>query len=446
MGFASSFGLFVYDFALDVSKSITKPIPGNIIPISVDDIENNPLIFGIGKTKSEYVIATFNEDFTEVTITKNGANSDGLMKDFDMKNNVSPMRTKANTLISAKIEKGVVSIGDNAFRGCKNLADVMLPKGLKMIRNSSFNGCGALVDVNFVDTLETIDNYAFYGCNNLSTVELPASLKTIGKAAFAALVSTEEIKVDSSNKHFVSIDGVVYNTDMTNLVQYPSGKKDESYILPQTITHILPYAVSDNLYIKDVTFNEGLEKIDFNAFSSDASIKHLSFPSTLKHIGYQAFYGCVSVNDTIVIPKSVTMIDGGAFRGSGREYKVETGNLNYKILDKCLVTIDETKLVNYPALDTSVNYTVPESIKIIGEYAFGASGNLKEIVIQNKTTHIEKNAFEYMANLDSLTIPESVVNIGSSVLYQTFNVKIYGVVDSYAQSWANNNGYTFVAI
>mgnify|MGYP003305807199 CR=1 FL=1 len=56
-------------------------LDGTIPP---NEIDNNPHIYGIGKTKSEYVIAIFNEDYTSVTIRKNGVNSDGLMKDFKL--------------------------------------------------------------------------------------------------------------------------------------------------------------------------------------------------------------------------------------------------------------------------------------------------------------------------------------------------------------------------
>lgn len=52
-------------------------------------ITMNPSIFGIGKTKAEYVVAEFNDDFSEVTIRKNGQDSDGKTRDFNSKNSQS---------------------------------------------------------------------------------------------------------------------------------------------------------------------------------------------------------------------------------------------------------------------------------------------------------------------------------------------------------------------
>ena len=50
--------------------------------IPEEDIEESEYMYGIGKTKSEYVLAIFNEDYSTVRIVKNGSDSDGLMKDF----------------------------------------------------------------------------------------------------------------------------------------------------------------------------------------------------------------------------------------------------------------------------------------------------------------------------------------------------------------------------
>ena len=49
---------------------------------TAEQIDADGHLYAIGKTVPTYVVAKFNEDYTEVIITKNGEDSDGLIQDF----------------------------------------------------------------------------------------------------------------------------------------------------------------------------------------------------------------------------------------------------------------------------------------------------------------------------------------------------------------------------
>ena len=56
-------------------------------------------------------------------------------------------------------------------------------------------------------------------------------------------------------------------------------------------------------------------------------------------------------------------------------------------------------------------------------------------------------AFEICTALTSITIPNSVTSIGEDAFYGcTLLTTIYGYTGSYAETYANTNGYTFVAL
>ena len=65
---------------------------------------------------------------------------------------------------------------------------------------------------------------------------------------------------------------------------------------------------------KKVVVPEGITKIDFGCFmNSDA--KEVVFPSTLKEIGWRAFYGCENIKN-ITLPKGSESIGAECFKNA----------------------------------------------------------------------------------------------------------------------------------
>ena len=66
----------------------------------------------------------------------------------------------------------VKGIGDNAFRGCEKVKEVVLPEGLRSI-DQSFLQCSALERVNIPRSVYAISEFAFFDCDQV-TLEVPA--------------------------------------------------------------------------------------------------------------------------------------------------------------------------------------------------------------------------------------------------------------------------------
>ena len=81
--------------------------------------------------------------------------------------------------------EGLRSIGDAAFRDCRNLTSVTLPEGVKTIEYYAFQNCSELESVVMPESLTTIDEYAFDGCMNLISVTVAAEPCTITANTFS---------------------------------------------------------------------------------------------------------------------------------------------------------------------------------------------------------------------------------------------------------------------
>ena len=151
-------------------------------------------------------------------------------------------------------------------------------------------------------------------------------------------------------------------------------------------------------------------------------------------IGKQTFRESKLTN--IIIPDSVTTIETYAFECTTYLTSITIPNSVTNIVDGMFALCSSLK-----------NITIPDSVTSIGEDAFHSCTSIESITIPNGVTSISDYAFLGCSSLASITIADSVTNIGNSVFENCNSLTtIHGVTGSYAEEYANDNGYTFVAI
>ena len=141
-----------------------------------------------------------------------------------------------------------------------------------------------------------------------------------------------------------------------------------------------------------------------------------------------------------------------------------------KIGGETITTIPDSLFKNNMVNLSPVVVDIPDSITDFGT-AFRECSTLAYVIIGNGVTQIKANAFYNDFNLLRIDLPNTITSIGSNAFYncialkeiiipasvtsinaQAFascpkaNLTIKGTAGSYAETWANSNGYTFVAI
>ncbi len=122
----------------------------------------------------------------------------------------------------------------------------------------------------------------------------------------------EFVIAKNTNTNVKSVDGVLYNSDMTTLILYPMKKAGTSFTVPKTVK-ILGTSSITGTNLTTITLPEGLERIEWAAMYS-SKFSSINLPNSLKYIGGHAFLGCSNLR-TITIPDSVTHIGMAVFAG-----------------------------------------------------------------------------------------------------------------------------------
>ncbi len=173
-------------------------------------------------------------------------------------------------LISVTIPDSVTSIGHGAFMSCVNLRSITIGNGVTSIGSYAFQDCKSLTSIIIPDNVTSIGDYTFYGCTILTNATIGKGLISIGMYAFFSMGLTE-IFVNEENSAYCSMGGVLFNKDRTSLIQYPTGKNEKSYVVP-----------------------DGVTSIEQAAFES-CKLKSVSIPASVAFIGKYAFQWCKSL-------------------------------------------------------------------------------------------------------------------------------------------------------
>lgn len=166
----------------------------------------------------------------------------------------------------------------------------------------------------------------------------------------------------------------------------------------------------------DLTLPDSVQIVGDSAFAGCTGLTGtLTLGNGLQTIGFNAFYDCPFSGD-LVIPDSVTMIGIQAFYCRPYFLPETQGTLT---LGKNLRTIGESAFCESRYTGS---LTIPDSVVEIGERAFYKCENLNGTLTLGRSLRtIGKEAFYWCAFTGSLTIPEGVAEIADgafSSLYQ----------------------------
>ena len=144
------------------------------------------------------------------------------------------------------------------------------------------------------------------------------------------------------------------------------------------------------------------------AFHSCTSLTSIDIPDSVTSIGDYAFAYCDSLT-SVTIGNGVTSIGNGAFYwcDSLTSIIVDQNNTAYASIDGNLYNKDKTTLIQYATGNTATEFTIPDSVTSIGDWAFAWCDSLTSVTIGNGVTSIGNSAFYNCTSLTSITVDEN---------------------------------------
>ncbi len=332
----------------------------------------------------------------------------------------------SQTNISGRVILGrnITKIGSFAFWECQNISSV------------DFSNCSNLV---------VIENGVFSGCN-VKSVDLTNCplLNTLSMDAFGK--SLEEYVID--NGFYKSIDGVLFNAETNTLLNYPSGKKNESYEVPSSV----------------VSIND-------NAFDGNSNLKKLVIPSSVKSIGCQdlGFLKLYMQSPTPIALSGEISNEGERMpiyvpKGSGEAYRNASIWKNYVIIeedaDPITITLNSPGTLREEIVSKNLSLTEFQDLIIVGpvnandfstikamklirkvdlssaelfgdelsDGAFARWNNdeysfLEEVILPEGLKGIGKQAFRYNSVIKKVVMPVSLVDIQEHAFEECSNLE-----------------------
>lgn len=182
-------------------------------------------------------------------------------------------------------------------------------------------------------------------------------------------------------------------------------------VIPETVTYEgVTYAVTE---------------IASFAFRDCVDLTSVTFPATMQYIHELAFMGCTSLYD-IHIPSTVTRVNARAFENTGWYNLQPDGWLLYLdgwclgfkekmplvdlIIDEGTLKVADAAFWEY---ETLVSVTLPNSLVSLGTHVFAYCPELRQVDFGQSIVEIGGAAFYSCTSLEDFTLPETVTKIGS---------------------------------
>lgn len=341
-------------------------------------------------------------------------------------------------------------LGDCALKN-SHIEELVIPGYLEEIGAEALRGV-YLRDLTLSAGLRTVGSHAFSE-SFLRSAALPDGVKELGNAAFSACVNLEELHLPEG---IAELSAGLFE----NCIRL------EHVYIPSTASAIRMYAFRGCRAMKSILIPETVDEIDVFAFSECTGLQYIAMPQTLEAANLYMFDGC---SNSVVLSGNgdhaamkLAELKGYSFEDESAWSEmvvvgvngtntfalgdIDGPSLTLPSYDRASQTIvtdvwqvsqspnSTIRTLNLPRYSASVaagalaNLTeltsvdFPDSMRTIGQIAFGGCVNLRQLDLPEGLELIDSAAFMNCRRLRELTIPNSVNYISECAFFGCENI------------------------
>lgn len=370
------------------------------------------------------------------------------------------------SLVEVIIPESVDSIGRCVFEGCKQLKEIVIPRKINTIEMGTFANCSELARVVFsyrtqdnrivlhskafwrcaklcelkdYGRISYIGEKAFGNCESLSNLSFSSQLKRIGKGAFSDCIRLTEADFSACEIDRFS-DQMFYNCVQLACVH-----------LPESLREIGAEAFYNCRQLLHTKLPDGVKKIGSYAFGNCISLKRLELPCADVKVKDHAISGCQNITfETIqnipdgrkefcgfvfsaITEKEIAFLTTYATQSYVRvpDSVMQIGKKAF-YMQRCLTQIQipsSVKVIGNEAFKACNSLTAVDMnlnvISVIGKSAFEGCVSLERFKGQLRLKQIEDRAFKGCIALKKLIIAAPLDKIGEMAFTNCLNLRIY---------------------
>ena len=289
------------------------------------------------------------------------------------------------------------------------------------------------------------EEFPLYQYGHIGTLVIPASIDIPHDERYSPFASYKQRgfvwnhptewqkihirKIKNNSPHLLVEDGVLYSADKNRLIYCFEEKR--SFVVPQSVTTIEPYAFCLQKELKNVKMHDGITTIGNAAFMACSALEEVVIPKQIKIISDDCFDGCTSLCK-VTLPEELEGIGHSAFRQCRALEDIQLPNsltfLNgfegCSSLQEIEIPAGVERIEGFMFCYSLRKVVLREGVKRIDGYAFRYCGNLEEINFPEGLEYIGERAF-YPASLSRVSFPASLQEIGCEAFYH--NSKLHYV-------------------
>ena len=265
---------------------------------------------------------------------------------------------------SVHFGKNMVSVRENAFKGCTGLERVEFPEALVYIGSQAFSGCRNLEEVTLPEGLKEIDWGAFENCRKIRKIVIPESTDRIDGEVFQNCTSLEKVVFKSAWMKMYG--GVFENTKWEK-----NCKKKGIPLISNKGMLISAGGLSGNAVIdgKKAVGGRKIQSVNRYAFVESRNLHTLTIQN-IKRV--EGLYTSRAIKKIVL--KKIALLQGESIMDGSKTI----------VLDGIKKYIPENR----------VNSLVPHLKDNKGEVLFGSADNIQNLYIRR--FHLSKGAIQYL--------------------------------------------------